>query len=207
MADMYLRQSPLAHLHLDARAANDSEMADAGVTLSERPLLGMINLRGNPADPALAPAVKKATGIDLPGAVNTVTGKAGGVHILGLGPNEWLVVTPADAEADTHAKLAKATAALHTAATLVGEARTTIRIAGPHARETLNKGCALDLHPRAFGPGRCAQTILARADMALHQVAEDAYDVIVLRSFAEYVWTWLEDAAGEYGVRVGSPGA
>lgn len=207
MADSYLRQSPLAHLHLDARAANDSEMTDTGVTMSERPLLGMVNLRGNAADPALAPAVKKATGVDLPDAVNRVTGKADGVHILGLGPDEWLIVTPAGGEHDAQAKLAKATADLHAAVTQVGEARTTIRIAGPNARETLNKGCALDLHPRAFGPGACAQTILARADMTLHQVADDAYDVIVLRSFAEYVWTWLEDAAGEYGVKVAASGS
>ena len=79
---------------------------------------------------------------------------------------------------------------------------TVIRLAGAHARDTLAKGCPVDMHPRVFGPGQCAQTILARADMTIHQTADDTYDIIVRRSFAEYVWTWLEDAAREYGIRV-----
>ena len=38
--------------------------------------------------------------------------------------------------------------------------------------------------------------------MTIQQTADDTYDIIVRRSFAEYVWTWLEDAAREYGIRV-----
>jgi sarcosine oxidase subunit gamma len=37
----------------------------------------------------------------------------------------------------------------------------------------------------------------------IHQVDDaPAYDVYVLRSFAEYLWLWLEDAAKEYGMAV-----
>ena len=46
MADTYLRQTPLAHLHLDARAANEATDPITGVHIGERPLLGMVNLRG-----------------------------------------------------------------------------------------------------------------------------------------------------------------
>ncbi len=28
------------------------------------------------------------------------------------------------------------------------------------------------------------------------------FDIYVVRSFAEYLWAWLEDAGREYGVRV-----
>jgi len=213
MADAYLRQSPLAHLHLDARAANDSGIGDAGLIIGERQHLGMINLRGQARDPEFAPAVKKALGVDLPGGLNRSSGKPDAIHILSLGPNEWLVITPPGDITQVFDKLVKATGKLHAAVTMTGEARTTIRISGLNARHVLAKGCAMDLHPRAFGPGDCAQTILARADMTLHQTAADevtgaaSYDVIVLRSFAEYVWTWLEDAGREYGVKVaaGSP--
>ena len=44
---------------------------------------------------------------------------------------------------------------------------------------------------------------IARADVILHQTGADAYDIHVRRSFAEYLWTWLEDAGLEYGVAVG----
>ena len=198
----------MAHLHLDARAANESSIEDAGVVLSERSLTGMINLRGDPSNPALGLAVKRVTRVTLPVAVGIVEGNADDCHILGLGPNEWLVMTSARTETDIYPQLVKATADLHSAVTVVGEARTIIRLAGRHAGDVLAKGCALDLHPRTFSPGVCAQSILARADMTLHQIAADdklgtaSYDIIVQRSVAEYVWTWIEDAAREYGVRV-----
>ena len=201
MADTYLRQTPLAHLHLDARAANEAADAITGVRIGERPLLGLINLRGQRSNPDFGQAVKKVVGASLP-SVNETSGKPEGVHVLGLGPDEWLIITPTDEEANLQANLRKAVADFHAAVTLTGESMTVIRLAGAHARDTLAKGCPVDMHPRVFGPGQCAQTILARADMTIHQTADDTYDIIVRRSFAEYVWTWLEDAAREYGIRV-----
>ena len=53
MANAYLRQTPLAHLHLDARAANEAADATTGVHIGERQLLGMINLRGERSNPDL----------------------------------------------------------------------------------------------------------------------------------------------------------
>ena len=43
--------------------------------------------------------------------------------------------------------------------------------------------------------------------MVLHQIGETeedgpAFDIYVLRSFSEYLWCWLEDAAREYGLAV-----
>jgi sarcosine oxidase subunit gamma len=65
------------------------------------------------------------------------------------------------------------------------------------------KGCSLDLHPREFGPGRCAQSTLAKAQIILHQLDDGpTYDLYVARSFAEYLWAWLEDASLEYGMAV-----
>jgi sarcosine oxidase gamma subunit len=37
----------------------------------------------------------------------------------------------------------------------------------------------------------------------VHQITQAPdYDLYVQRSFAEYLWAWLEDAGTEYGVRV-----
>jgi sarcosine oxidase subunit gamma len=80
----------------------------------------------------------------------------------------------------------------------VSAARTTLELAGPRARDVLEHGCALDLHPRAFGPGQCAQTLLAKANVVLHQV-DDAptYRLLVRPSFARYLVAWLLDAMTE----------
>ena len=155
MADTYLRQTPLAHLHLDARAANEAADAITGVHIGERLLLGMMNLRGQRTNPAFGSAVIKVVGAALPN-VNETSGKPEGVHVLGLGPDEWLIITPTGEEADIHANLCKAMAEFHTAVTLTGESMTVIRLAGAHARDTLAKGCPVDMHPRVFGPGQCA---------------------------------------------------
>jgi sarcosine oxidase subunit gamma len=81
----------------------------------------------------------------------------------------------------------------------VSAQRTVIEVARADARDLLLKGCALDLHPRVFGVGRCAQTLLARAQVVLvPRTDEPAYRVFVRASFAEYLAEWLLDAAAEY---------
>ena len=101
-------------------------------------------------------------------------------------------------------RLLAAFATTHAAATDVTEARTVIVLSGPRARELLMKGVSLDLHPRLFGPGHCAQTGLAGANIILRQLDDrPTYDIHVLDSFAEHLWQWLEGAAREYRIAVG----
>ena len=184
MVESYLRQSPLAPLGLLARAAPDT---DAGVTLCERPFRHQVNLRGGAA-------VARAAGIALPREPNTATENA-----LWLGPDEWLIC----GDSDPAPALREAVKGLHGTVTDVGEGRAVIGLSGPHARDVLAKGCPLDLHPREFRPGRCAQSILAQAAIILHQRdATPSYDIHVARSYAGYLWSWLEDAAAEYGLAV-----
>ena len=56
--------------------------------------------------------------------------------------------------------------------------------------------CPLDLHAREFKVGQCAQTRLARAGMTLSPLADGSgFEVIIRRSFADYLLLWLQDAA------------
>ena len=49
----------------------------------------------------------------------------------------------------------------------------------------------------------CARSLIVKVPIALHQVSDQpAYDIYVLRSYAEFLWLWLEDAAREYGLAV-----
>ncbi|MDH3475435.1 MAG: sarcosine oxidase subunit gamma, partial [Rhodospirillales bacterium] len=84
--------------------------------------------------------------------------------------------------------------------TEVGEGRAALRLGGPRSIDLLRKGTSLNLHPRVFRPGDCAQTKLAQCGVLLHRPGEAAvYDIFCERSFAEYLWLWLEDAALEFG--------
>jgi sarcosine oxidase subunit gamma len=204
MIEPYLRQSALDHLGLAGRGANAP--GDAGVTLAEKTLPVAVNLRGKAGDPAFAEAVRGALGLEPPTAPNTVAA-SDATALLWLGPDEWLAVrhdAAPGAEAQLAAKLRAALNGQHAAVTEVGESLCCIAVAGPRARDLIAKGCPLDLHPRVFGGvSHCAQSHLAKAAVTLHQVNDTpAYDLYVRRSFADYLWRWLEDAAREYGVAV-----
>ncbi|MEE8443898.1 MAG: sarcosine oxidase subunit gamma family protein, partial [Alphaproteobacteria bacterium] len=119
--------------------------------------------------------------------------------ILWLGPDEWLVLTPPRAQGPLEAALNEALAGRHVSVVDVTDARTTIRLHGADARAVLEKGCPLDLHPRAFAAGQCAQTKLAKADIVIHQRDDTpTYDLHVACSFSRYLWDWLVDAAREF---------
>ena len=61
-------------------------------------------------------------------------------------------------------------------------------------KELLSKGCSLDLDATSWGIGSCAQTLLARAQVILHERAETT-GILVRLSFADYLVDWLLDAA------------
>ena len=101
------------------------------------------------------------------------------------------------------ARLGEALTDMHHAIVDVSHSRTVIRLQGRNARDVLMKGTNIDVHPRVFGPDSCIQSHLGRCHMLLHQLDEEpAYDIYVHRSFAVYAWTWLCDAAREYGIAV-----
>ena len=206
MGEKYRQRTALAHRGLAVRAlgATDADAgAVAGVVLGECGLRGQTALRGDAGDPAFVDAARQAIGSAPPTEPNTVAGPADlavGPRALWLGPDEWLVV---DGGGETLAALRAALDGRHAAVVDVSDSRAVIALSGPRAREVLAKGCALDLHPRVFAPGRCAQTLLAKAHVILHQIDDaPSYEIYVHRSFADYLWTWLEDAAAEYGIAV-----
>ena len=138
----------------------------------------------------------------LPLDPNTVA-EGPDVTALWLGPNEWLLLTSPDRQYETIGALRNALGNLFAAVIDVSSGQTIINIRGHHARDVLSKGCSLDLHPRGFGPEQCAQTNLAKATAIIRQLDElPSYDIIVRRSFADYLARWLNDAAQEYGVAV-----
>jgi sarcosine oxidase, subunit gamma len=119
--------------------------------------------------------------------------------VLGLGPEEWLILSSPGTQQDLMEKL-RAVAGADGPVVDVSGQRTTIALSGPKSRELLGKGCAIDLHPRAFSGNRCAQTLLARAQVVLVADPDGPHDYWILArsSFARYVADWLLDAAVEY---------
>ena len=182
------------------RAPLAGRRATAGdlVTFGQAPPRGQIGLRGDPAMAKFGKRVADAIGLSLPTKPNT-TAVAEGASALWLGPYEWLILTPPDHQDRLARDLRCVLEDGHAAVVDLTDARAVIRISGAKAGELLAKGCPLDLHPRTFAAGACAQSVLAKASIILHGInAEGTFEVYVDRSYAEYMWAWLEDAALEY---------
>ena len=187
------RSSPLGDFL--AAGVGPEAPGSPGVRLTERAFLGHINLRGNPSDEAFLRGVEVALGITIPLEPNTVV-EGHETTALWLGPNEWLALTAPDRQHRVVAALRNSLSDVLAAVTDISGGQTVINLQGPRSREVLSKGCTLDLHPRVFGPGQCAQTNVAKTSAIIRQLDESpSYDLIVRRSFADYLARWLQDAA------------
>jgi sarcosine oxidase subunit gamma len=196
MADTTTRRSPLSAAA--GRLAAATRASGGALRLAELPFLAQIDLRLDPKGPA-AEAAGLALGAPLPLEPCTAV-RSGDLAVLWLGPDQWLVVGPPGTQEDLEARLRKAAGEAHTSVTDVSAQRTTLLVSGPRARDLLAHGCSLDLHPRVFGTGRCAQTTVARTQVVLvaREEVRAGFWLLVRPSFAGYLADWLLDAAAEY---------
>jgi len=169
-----------------------------GVAIRPIARLAQVSLRADATDPAVARRLEDAIGTALPTAPGTVASTPDGErHTLWLGPDEWLIVGPDGSAASIESAIHEASGEAFVTTVDVSANRVGVDIAGPAARDLLGFGCSIDLDPPAFGPGRCAQTLLARAAVIVWQMdgSEDpTYRILVRPSFAGYLDAWLADA-------------
>ena len=161
--------------------------------------LTLINLRGNPQHDDFLAGAQSALGSALPLKPNTAVCTSN-CTVLWLGPDEWLLISKYAEQINE--QLAIAGSFL----TDVSHGRAALRIRGAHVRELLAKDCSLDLHPRSFQAGHCAQTALAHIGVLLYlPPTGDAFELYCARSYAQHLWHWLTEAAAEYGYEVTAP--
>lgn len=192
--------------------------AGTGLRLSERLHTAKLILRGDPGDPGFLDAVAAVAGSRPPLAPNSVA-EAGALALLWLGPDEWLLHGPDGDETALHAALTAGfsgrhaapghaapghaasghAASCHASVVDVTDNSTLLLLEGPAVRFVLAKGCPLDLHPSAFAPGRCAQTLVGQVPVTLWQQTEDRFALLARRSFAPFLWDWLVDTGEEVG--------
>jgi sarcosine oxidase subunit gamma len=174
--------------------------------LRELAFRGQLDLRFDPADVAAREAVESVVG-PLPLEPNTVHGGPDAA-VLWLGPDEWLIVGPDGSAAQLESQIRDALAAAVAGSPVDGAVAlvdvsanwTILELARADARAILAGGCSIDLHARAFGPGRCAQTLVARAGVILWQTAAEpapTFRLLVRPSFAAYLAAWLTDAIAD----------
>lgn len=182
---------------------SDNGLPLSGVAISVRSGRGFLNLRLNPHHGQAVETAERVLGQPIPQAANTFTN--GGHEVYWLGPDEWLIANVAERAAALGSELAEALGGFHAAVNDVSGGNVELLVRGAEARAVLAKGCALDLHPREFAPGQCAQTGLGRAAVLLAAVDPSSYAIVVRRSFSDYVHRWLENAARPHRARFSAP--
>ena len=178
-------RSPVAHRMDDLTGMG--VRTGGGVIIEHVPFLAQVDVRLDAGLVGRAP-------YPLPTTPNTVW-EEDARAALWLGPDEWLVLGPPGSGHEIVAELEAALDGSHRSIVDVSANRVALELSGPRADEVLSKGCALDLHPGAWRPGMCAQTMLARAQVILHE-RSDSTGVLVRPSFADYLVDWLIDASG-----------
>ena len=181
-------ESPLV-----GRSRETAVLRYGDTSVRERPFLGHINLRGDAADDSFTDCVARIVSVALPLSPNT-TRESGERTVCWLCPSEWLIVCPGDDEQPLADQLREGLCFQFASVVQIGGGQTVFCLEGDGARELLAKGCPLDLHARVFRIGQCAQTHVVKAPVLLRPIA-GGIELVVRRSFADYLWQWLEAAA------------
>ena len=190
------RRSPLEGVLVGARHAGP----DAPVVIAERRGLSLVQVIARRAE---AQAAAERLGLDpAPGLASAI--EAG--TALWLAPGAWMVVAEGLEEGALYRSLRDQLQGL---AAVIDQShgRAALRLAGASARDVLAKGCRLDLHPREFTPGRCAQTSIAQIGVLLHQCDErPTYDLYVFAGYALDFLEWLTASAADSATGSRPPG-
>lgn len=171
-------------------------MSEAAVTFAALELPLAWNVRGNSTQPSFVAEAERLLGIPLPLQPNT-SASAGERALLWLGPASWLLLgatglTTNDFETTRVALNAARGALFDVSSSYVGWS-----VSGDAAASVLNKSCPLDLHPSAFQPGCCAQSLLGHITALFYRPDDrPAFNVLVARSFGEDAWSGLCASAG-----------
>lgn len=129
---------------------------------------------------------------------------AGGGALRAYAPGQWFIV--GDTKLDAARKAAIA-ATLAGVADVVDTSHGRVRMAlsGGAVERVLAKGTAVDLALSVFPIGKSATTLVGHISVQLTRTGEDAFELMVLRGFAESLWDELIGMAKEFGVEAVGP--
>ncbi|MEQ6887164.1 sarcosine oxidase subunit gamma family protein [Halomonas sp. CS7] len=192
-------ESPLAYsVH---RSGAPAAKANTRVTVRERAFLGHLVLRGGAI--VLDEALREAVGLGLPGEpLGLVQDEGGERSIQWISPDEWLLIVPGGEEFDIERGLRESLGDAHFSISNVGGGQTVLELSGEAAREVLMKSVSYDVHPSHFPVGKGVTTVFAKATVVLRRPSEDRWELVIRRSFADYLYRWLLDAGEEFGIGV-----
>jgi len=142
----------------------------------------------------LAHAAGAALALELARKVGRVI-EHDGLAALCLGPDEWLLLGPAEQESTLQQRLNAALQFLPHSLVSIGNRDVAFVLRGSAAADVINAGCPLDLRMAGFPAGCCSRTLLGKAEMILWRSEAQVFRIETARSLAAYVDQFLLLAA------------
>lgn len=211
MSNNIKQETPLQYFHkLSSHAYSKLKpeifngQVEFALVVKEAPISTFLNLRGNGADKEFCAAVAEVLEVTVPTEPSTYhSNKKCGIYWLG--PDEWLLFSSMEA-VSLEARLRNALSG-HISIVDISGGQTLINLRGDQQalEVVLKKSSVYDFGawPDAnTNAGRCAQTTFAKATAVVANKADGSYDLIIRRSFADYIAQWLLDAGQEFGCRI-----
>jgi len=189
-------QTPLAHT--EASPVTASASVNSSVTLTELPLCGLLVLRAVSAQEALSAALQKQIGLTLPATLQSQ--ENGDYCLRWITPDEWILSCPNSETFSLETSLRDAVEG-HIAIVNVTGANSILRLSGRNARNVLRKSTVYDVNPENMTVAKVVSTTFAKAQATIRALPDDAFELIIRRSFADYVWLWLQRAGKEYDMQ------
>ncbi|RUM48718.1 MAG: sarcosine oxidase subunit gamma [Marinomonas sp.] len=191
-------QSPLFHADLATIAKKGP--STGGVSFKEEALLGHITLRMNADNAEQMSVVEKVLGVALPTQPLTSVSQ-GDVVVRWISPDEWLITVPGLQAFDIETAFQQNMTG-HYQVVNVSGGQTLVTLSGKHAKDVIKKSSPIDLHPSEFPVGKVVTSVFAKSSAVIRRSGEETFELVIRRSFSDYLWLWIQDASREYGLVV-----
>ena len=190
-------EGPLEHVGLESLARRGG---DGTVRFAALPVTGLFALRGDPARSNLAERARAVLGLELPGALGSAASEGADVPpgsgrvLRWRSPDEWLLSCPLDEAEDLRVGLEDGLDARGGVVDVCG-GYARLELAGEGVDGALRRSTAYDVGPRGLPVGKVVGTAFAKTTVLLRRIDPARVELVVRRSYADYVWTWLQRAA------------
>jgi len=153
---------------------------------------GHLVIRTSAENKSVSHAIKTFTGLDLPTApLNSVENES--YLISWISPDEYLLLVPEKTEFEVESKLRQLVTG-HYAIVNVTGGQTVLELSGERAESILQKSTSYDIHPTNFPSGKVVTTVFAKSQLVLRRTGDNQFQLIIRRSFSDYLWKWIVDA-------------
>ena len=183
---------------LNYNTLSKDELNHNGLSIREISPIMKLNLRGKKRE--FFTTVGKNLNMILPTEANTST-TSDKLTAIWLSPDEWMIVSNELVNKDTdkyelNEILFNSISKTNLGAVIdVTDQFVQLELKGKNIYEIFSAGCPFNFNEFKEKIGSTTQTVLNHIDVILHHKEENVVNIFVRRSFAEHLWSWIEDSA------------